>query len=438
MRGGSDDLDATAALDVDARGQFVVPGFVDMHAHPLELSDPSGALELMVAFGVTGYRQMSGSAELLRRRASGHLASGPARPALLALPGALLSPVNAGTASDASRTVREQAELGADFVKMGMVSTEVYPAAQEESNRLGIPLGGHLPSTTDGRLAAAAGLRFIEHLGPGIGVIVSCSADEEELRAALAALPRPKIPAVKLPFADKIFALLLSRIVVSPTMRTSPEEVAIMARAIAGFDEERARQAAAVFREHETWHCPTLIRERTNELGDEPALHSDTDLRYVSQKTLTLWRRTAKRFAALPVSTRATFRRLYALQLRLTKIFDEEGVPLLAGSDVTGASWEVPGAALHREFDELSEAGLSPLRILQLTTLEPARFLGRTEDLGQVAVGRSADLVLLSGDPTAAVANLHKISGVVRAGTYHSPADLDEIRRRIATARSGG
>jgi len=61
-----------------------------------------------------------------------------------------------------------------------------------------------------------------------------------------------------------------------------------------------------------------------------------------------------------------------------------------------------------------------------------------------VSVGRSADLVLSSGDPTADVANLHQVIGVVRAGRYRSPAELDEldeldeIRRRIATARSAG
>jgi len=52
--------------------------------------------------------------------------------------------------------------------------------------------------------------------------------------------------------------------------------------------------------------------------------------------------------------------------------------------------------------------------------------------------------VLSSGDPTADVANLHQVIGVVRAGRYRSPAELDEldeldeIRRRIATARSAG
>ncbi len=43
-----------------------------------------------------------------------------------------------------------------------------------------------------------------------------------------------------------------------------------------------------------------------------------------------------------------------------------------------GAVWEIPGYALHQEFDLLAEAGLAPLRILQMATLNGAEFLGTT------------------------------------------------------------
>jgi hypothetical protein len=36
------------------------------------------------------------------------------------------------------------------------------------------------------------------------------------------------------------------------------------------------------------------------------------------------------------------------------KVLDEAGVPMLAGSDSGCAAWEVPGLALHQEFDELA------------------------------------------------------------------------------------
>src|ERR1700730_5414024 len=48
---------------------------------------------------------------------------------------------------------------------------------------------------------------------------------------------------------------------------------------------------------------------------------------------------------------------------------------MMAGTDGGG---QVPGQSLHQEFDELFKAGLSPPKILRMTTLKPAEFLGRT------------------------------------------------------------
>ncbi len=53
------------------------------------------------------------------------------------------------------------------------------------------------------------------------------------------------------------------------------------------------------------------------------------------------------------------------------------------------------GNDIHREFDELEKADISPLHVLQMTTLNVAEFLGRLDDMGTVEVGKNADLVLL-------------------------------------------
>ncbi len=60
-----------AVATIDARGKWVVPGYNDMHSHVLELAEPAGALALMLAEGVTGFRQMSGSPRLLAKRRRG-------------------------------------------------------------------------------------------------------------------------------------------------------------------------------------------------------------------------------------------------------------------------------------------------------------------------------------------------------------------------------
>jgi imidazolonepropionase-like amidohydrolase len=171
-----------------------------------------------------------------------------------------------------------------------------------------------------------------------------------------------------------------------------------------------------------TWHCPTLIRERTSELSDAAEFRDDPNLSLMDDKTVSEWRAAAGKFGALPAETKATYRDAYDLQLRLTKLLDDAGVKLLAGSDSCGAIWEVPGYSLHQEFDELARAGLSPLRVLQTVTLDAAEFLGRSKTLGTVEEGKQADLVLLDASPVDSVQHLHGLAGVVRAGRYHPAA----------------
>ena len=105
----------------------------------------------------------------------------------------------------------------------------------------------------------------------------------------------------------------------------------------------------------------------------------------------------------------------------MVRIFDEEGVKMIAGSDVSASGWEIPGFALHEEFDQLAAAGLTPLRILQMATINAAEFLCRTATSGTLEPGKNADVVLLSANPVENMAYLHDIAGVVRAGRYYSP-----------------
>jgi imidazolonepropionase-like amidohydrolase len=120
--------------------------------------------------------------------------------------------------------------------------------------------------------------------------------------------------------------------------------------------------------------------------------------------------------------------------LRMTKIFNDGGVRMLAGSDAVGAAWEVPGPSLHREFDELARAGLPALRILQMTTRDAAEFLGASSTMGSVEVGKNADLVLLGANPADDAASLHRVSAVIRGGRHYSTADLDDLKDRVRSA----
>ena len=434
-----DDGDVPAAAQVvDAAGRYLVPGFADMHAHPLGAGDPSGSLDLMLAHGITGFRQMSGSVRMLKDRAAGTLMPAGA-PRLLAMPGAVLTPFNAGSGAAAAATVREQHDLGADFIKAALVTSEVFYQAQQECRRLGIPILGHLPNGIDVARASGEGVRSVEHLGPGVSMLACCSAEQQAVQDEVTARPAPRVPSVPpvlMPFLEPVFERMIGKLVINPVNRSRPADIGILEHAASTFDQGAATAMAARFVRDGTWQVPTLIRSRTMHLCDDPAFRREPGLRYVAPSVLRGWSKAAKKFSAFPASARQTFRAVYGVMLNLTKVLDEAGVPMLAGSDSGGAAWEVPGLALHQEFDELARAGLSPLRVLQMTTWNAAEFMNATDVMGSVAAGKHADLVLLEANPVESVDHLHRICGVVRGGRYLGPADLDALKEKVAATRS--
>lgn len=423
---------------IDLAGRFVVPGYNDMHAHALGATDPSGSLALMLANGVTGFRQMSGSEAMLRERRESRLPLGKDSPAVLAMPGSILTPLNASTAEQARETVKAQKAAGADFIKVGLVAPAVLVAVLDEAKRIGIAVDGHVPAGVDLLGAAQSGMRAIEHLGPANGVIIACSSQAPALLAQVReANPTPRGPPVMLPFLDKIFEWALQKRVINPAAASHEAAgVAFMAKALASKDDNRCRRTAHGLRAAGNWQVPTLIRLKTTLLGDDQSFANDPNLRFVSPGTVASWREVNQKFAALYTpAEHKTLRGAYERSLELVKLLDEEGVRMLAGSDVVGGGWEIPGFSLHQEFDELAKAGLTPLRILQMTTSDAADYLGRTRSMGAVAPGMNADLVILSADPRMNVVNLHTIVGVVRAGFFYDDAALGRLKERVAAGQ---
>lgn len=102
---------------------------------------------------------------------------------------------------------------------------------------------------------------------------------------------------------------------------------------------------------------------------------------------------------------------------------------MVVGTD--GGSFPGPGLTLKQEFRELSDAGISPLQILQMATVNAAQYLHKSETMGTVEIGKDADMVLLDADPLTRVEHLHDIARVVRAGPYFSRQTLDGMKAEI-------
>jgi imidazolonepropionase-like amidohydrolase len=413
---------------IDATGRFAIPGFNNMHMHVIDQADSSSVLARMLADGVTGFRQMTGSPEFLEARRDGTLPVGRDGPALLVMPGSLLTPFDARSANEVTEEIRQQKNQGADFIKVGLVSPEVFFAAIAEGKRVGLPVLGHLQEGVDAAQASQAGFRSIEHLGPGDSIWIGCSTEEAVLLADAAQNPTMKTPPIRIPvFVQKMLMKHLQTRLINPAAFDEPAYTARLQRAFDTYSEAKCRALATIFVANDTWNVPTLVRLRTQELADSPEYWSDPALPYLPAESLKEWRDVTDKFHKLPAAMHATDRDAYRRQLALTKLFDDAGVRMMVGTDGGG---QAPGQSIHQEFDELAKAGLSPFKIVQMTTLYPAEFLGRTATMGSIEVGRNADIVLLDGNPVESVQNLHNISAVVRAGFYYSHADLDALRDR--------
>jgi imidazolonepropionase-like amidohydrolase len=423
------DIDLSAQR-IDAGGRFIVPGYNDMHSHAFECADPTRPLALMLAEGVTGFRQMSGSPKLLERRRNQTLLLGREAPALLETSGAVLTPMNAGTIDAAIAEIRNQKAQGADFIKVIFLNPDVFFAAVAEAKRLGISIVGHLQEGTGSIAASKAGLRSIEHLGPGSAIWVDCSTEAVALHADAARRPPMKAPPMRMPFLKQIVAAKFRQIVINPLVFANISDVTRLRRAINTFSEKSAREVAARFVADNSWQVPTLVRLRAMELADHPDYEMDPMLNYMTPKSIKAWRRINRRFKSLPSEMRDTYRLAYPRQLALAKLFSDSGVRMMTGSD--GGALFGPGLTLQQEFRELAGAGISPLKILQMTTINVAEYLGRSDSMGTVDIGRDANLVILDANPLVSADNLSKIAGVVRGGVHYSRQEIVALKDRVA------
>ena len=110
------------------------------------------------------------------------------------------------------------------------------------------------------------------------------------------------------------------------------------------------------------------------------------------------------------------------------------GVSILAGTDI-GVLNVVPGQSLHEELALLvRDASLSPLDALRAATRDAAVFLGRDREIGTIAPGKKADLILLDADPRADIAHVSRISALVLRGRVFEHAALTRLVDEVSRA----
>jgi hypothetical protein len=366
----------TGARQVDLSGRFVVPGFFDMHAHAAlsagARADQQSRRRLIqdellrrVREGVLGIRDMGApfeALEELRRVAS---AEEPLRPRVWLTGPPLTGPGGdpgfqwiVNTPAEARQAVDRLTAARVDFVKVhDWLRPNVYAEVMRAARAKGLRVVGHIPVALTVDAVVDEGQRDIEHVGSMThGILRSCSNAQMPPPDTLRPAVGQEVAAYATAMSDAYLAPLLD-----------------------GFDPDRCRALVRRLAREKVWQVPTLSFWQS-----------------IAENPPTLWNG--------PID------RLVATLLQIVGMMSAEGVPIMTGLDTAR------GKTIADEIELLVRAGLSPAAALRAATIAPAEYLGAIDDLGAIAPGKLADLVILDGNPLEDVRAARRVHGVVASG----------------------
>ncbi len=382
---GIQPLDAVASPGealIDGQGGTLMAGLHDMHAH---ISLESAML--YIAAGVTEVRDMGNDnaflPDLMRRIASGEVA-GPR-----IMPDGFLegrSPYSArlGIVADsevkALEAVRWYAARGYWQIKIyNSMNPAWVPAIAKEAHALGLTVTGHIPAFTNADAMIGAGYDEVTHINQlMLGWVLD---PKEDTRTPL------RLTAMK-----RTATLDLA----------SPRVQATIDRMVAGGIA----------------HDPTAVTLELLMLSRD-GVASPSVAEYIDHLPIGLQRRRRQAIAPIAGPVDAAGYDGAMLKVKQTlKLLHDRGIRLLPGTD------DQTGLSVHRELEIYAEAGIPIPEVLRMGTLGPEQYMGRDQELGSIARGKIADFILLPGDPTKDLSELHRISMVVKDGTIYFPSEI--------------
>jgi imidazolonepropionase-like amidohydrolase len=406
--GRIDAVGATVAVPGGARvldltGHTVIPGLVGMHDHTfyttaagrrtqLNTSAPrlylaSGVTTIRTTGSISPYAEISLKQQIERGEVPGprmHI-SGP----YITGPDQVVERKHITTPEEARRVVDYWADEGATWFKVyTQISRENLKAVADAAHRRGVKVTGHLCSVGY-REAVAAGIDALEH----------------GLMANLEYIPA-KQPDQCPPLDPNAYAELD---VNGPEVQATFRE--IVAKGVA------MTSTLAVY-EISIPNRPPL-EQRTLD-----AMSPDVQKEYLATR-----KQLAERVGQ--GRTEALLTKAMAYEVA----FVSAGGLLAAGVDPTGNGGALPGYGDQRNFELLVEAGFTPAQAVQIMSANGAKVLGVDGDLGTVAPGRVADLVVIRGDLAADPASIRNVVTVFQGGIGYDSAKLIESVRGLVGVR---
>lgn len=367
---------------IDGTGKTLLPGLFDMHVH---LSAVDGLLH--IASGVTSVRDMGNDIEALKHvqtQWDSGAAIGPRvwKAGFIDGRGPFQAPTGlyADTAEEAQADVNRYADLGYIQIKIySSLKPELVPGIVKTAHARGLRVSGHIPN---GMIAT----QFVED-----------GADE----------------------IQHINFIFLNFLASKVKDTRTPERFTVVAANAAKLDlnSQEVNDFIALLLNHHTTVDVTLGAFE----GDFTARPGKVSPSFASviNRLPTQIQRSAYT-GGLPVTEQndQLYKDSYDAMLRMTKRMYDAGIPIPAGTD------SMAGIMLHRELELEVRAGISPAKALQIATFNAARLLKQENELGSIAPGKQADVLLVEGNPVEHISDIRRCRLVIKRGVLYRSDDL--------------
>ncbi len=380
---------------IDGEGGTLIPGLHDTHFH-VSLGGPEGSW-LSLAAGVTTARDMGSNnetmAQYLADVAAG-LMPGPriipsgmiegASPFSLKSSGFLVE-----SEADALKAVRWYADHHYWQIKIyNSVNHAWVPAMAREAHARGLRVAGHIPAFSTADEMIEAGYDEVIHANQLMLGWVLKPGEDTRTPIRLTAMSRfAELDLNSAPVRKTLDLMQSRQIAFEPTL-------AIMRR---------------------------LVMNRTGRV--EPAdqwWYSHLPKDFKPGRMITV----LPGFTIMPIKTPAddaAYNTAAAKMIELVRMMNARGIRVFAGSDDNN------GFVIQRELELLTETGMTPAQVLKRVTVESAQYLGGDIAWGTIAPGKSADFLLVPGDPTADIKAIHSVRMTVAQGRVYFPNEIYQV-----------
>ncbi len=397
---------ADGGKELNAEGMYLMPGFVDTHAHTggSQAPDAEYVFKLWMAHGITtiadpgSMNGLSWQLEAKKQSAKNEITAPRIRAYSVFGQG---SKVPLSTPELAVDWVRQNAKNGADGIKFFGAAPEIMDAAMRENKKLGLRSKMHHSQTDVGRWnvlqSARAGLTSMEHwygLPEALfndRTVQHYSLDynysnEFDRFGEAGQLWKQAAP----PYSDHWNRVMNELLSLDFTL--CPTFVIYSASR----DLMRARRAE--------WHEDYTLPVLWDFFSPAPGKHGSYWFSWGTEQEVE-WKEN------------------YRLWMTFINEYKNRGGRVTVGTDA-GFIYQTYGFSYVEELQLLREAGFHPIEVIKAATLNGAEALGMDKEIGSVEVGKLADFVIVDQNPlknlqvlygTGAIA-LDNQNNVVRVG----------------------